>query len=238
MLSPVVISLSFLAFQPALGFFPTKWKEVAFGFGGTSHVEMTEAVFEERAKAYFPLVTRLTRKMSKARDDIANANADVDDNQTAASWHCDGESFPDAKKRIATLKKEAIAALKAGDAATGRHRVGEALHTIQDFYAHSNWVELGNTGANLDLIRDGDMSSYTATFAETTCSGCSFTLLDPFCSLFNCDSNLNGFTKLTSGYYHGEDTPPAGVDIPSYKCHHGKPHSPSLSSSSAALCRD
>ncbi|KAK4449818.1 hypothetical protein QBC34DRAFT_448559 [Podospora aff. communis PSN243] len=204
MLPAIVIFLSFLAFRPALGFFPTKWKEVAFGFGGTSHVEMTEDVFEERAKAYFPLVTRLTRKMSKARDDIADANADVDDNQTAASWHCDGESFPDARKRIATLKQEAIAALKAEDAATGRHR-----------------IEMGNTGANLDLIQDRDMSAYMATFNDTTCDSCSATLLDPFCSLFNCDANLNGFTKLTSGYYHGEDTPPKGTDIPSYKCHHG-----------------
>ncbi|KAH7017981.1 uncharacterized protein B0I36DRAFT_34962 [Microdochium trichocladiopsis] len=221
MLSLPVILLSLLALQPVLGFFPTKWKEVVFGFGGTSHVEMTEDVFEERAKAYFPLVKTLTSKMSKARDEIADANADVDDNQTAASWHCDGESFPEAKTRIATLKQEAIAALQAENASLSRHKVGEALHTIQDFYSHSNWVELGNTGANLDLIRDGDMSSYTATFEETTCSGCSFTLLDPFCQLFNCDATLNGFTKLTSGYYHGEDTPPAGVDIPSHKCHHG-----------------
>lgn len=208
------------------GFFPTKWKEVVFGLGGTSHVEITEKAFEDRAKAYFPFIDGLTKKMAQARDEISDANAEVDDNQTEAHWHCDGESFPAAQARIAKLRAEAIAALMAEDAVTGRHRVGEAIHTIQDFYSHSNWIELGNTGPNEDLIRNKDMSAYTATFAETTCDSCSITLLDPFCSLFNCDANTNGFTKLTSGYYHGEDVPPKGVDIPSNKCHHGRLHMP------------
>ncbi|KAK3991075.1 hypothetical protein QBC44DRAFT_341414 [Cladorrhinum sp. PSN332] len=217
-LSHTLVSL--LASQPALAFFPTQWKEVVFGFGGTSHVAMTDEIFEDRAKAYFPTIEKLTKKMKQARDEIGEANADVDDNQINAHWHCDGETFEAAKERITQLKKDAIAALKADDATGGRKAVGGALHTIQDFYSHSNWAELGNSGANLDLQRDGNIGAYTATFEETTCDSCRFTLLDPFCSLFNCDSNTNGFTKLTSGYYHGEDTPASGK-IPGHKCNHG-----------------
>jgi hypothetical protein len=32
-----------------------------------------------------------------------------------------------------------------------RQYLGKALHTLQDFYAHSNWVELGNKNINEDL---------------------------------------------------------------------------------------
>ncbi|KAK4227017.1 hypothetical protein QBC38DRAFT_509967 [Podospora fimiseda] len=212
--------LPLLTSKPALAFFPTQWKEVVFGFGGTSHVAMTDEIFEDRAKAYFPTIPKLTKKMKQARDEIGEANADVDDNQINAHWHCDGETFEAAKARITQLKNEAIAALKADDATGGRKAVGGALHTIQDFYSHSNWAELGNSGANLDLQRDGNIGAYTATFEETTCSSCKFTILDPFCSLFNCDANTNGFTKLTSGYYYGEDTPASG-EIPDHKCNHG-----------------
>ncbi|KAK4163298.1 hypothetical protein QBC43DRAFT_345232 [Cladorrhinum sp. PSN259] len=212
--------VSLLASQPVLAFFPTQWKEVVFGFGGTSHVAMTEEIFEDRAKVYFPTIEKLTKKMKQARDEIGEANADVDDNQVNAHWHCDGETFDAAKQRITQLKKEAIAALKADDATGGRKAVGGALHTIQDFYSHSNWAELGNSGANLDLQRDGNIASYTASFAERTCSECFVSRFDPTCAIFNCDSNTNGFTKLTSGYYHGEDTPASG-EIPDHKCHHG-----------------
>lgn len=111
--------------------------------------------------------------MRKARDAIGNANADVDDVQDIAHYHCDGESFADAQTRITKLKKEAVAALLATtpDVTLARKNVGGALHTIQDFYAHSNWVELGSTAPNADLIRDNDMS-YAATFADRTCNDC------------------------------------------------------------------
>lgn len=29
-----------------------------------------------------------------------------------------------------------------------RFFLGQAMHTLQDFYAHSNWVELGHTDIN------------------------------------------------------------------------------------------
>jgi von Willebrand factor A domain-containing protein 7 len=29
-----------------------------------------------------------------------------------------------------------------------RGRIGELLHTLQDFYSHSNWVEMGQTTIN------------------------------------------------------------------------------------------
>ena len=195
--------------------------------GGMSHVEMTERAFEDRAAAYFPLISPITRKMIKARDEVADANADVDDNQEDAHWHCDGESFNTARDRITTLKGQAIQALQGlNNAALARHRIGEALHTIQDFYAHSNWVELGNTAPNSDLIRGNPMTF--ASFNTPTCQQC-VPASNPFtpppssaCTDWICNHNTDGFTELTSGYYFGENVPPAGTSIPPFKCHHGK----------------
>jgi von Willebrand factor A domain-containing protein 7 len=232
MLISISFTLMILQTLPytVVGFFPTKWKEVAFGFGGMSHVEMTEKAFEDRAAAYFPLISPITRKMIKARDEVADANADVDDNQVDAHWHCDGESFEAARDRITLLKTQAIDALQGlNNAALARHRIGEALHTIQDFYAHSNWVELGNSAPNSDLIRGNPMTF--ASFSTPTCRECAVQdgPVDPltgipsaFCSNWICDHNTDGFNMLTSGYYFGENVPPAGTSIPPFKCHHGK----------------
>ena len=37
------------------------------------------------------------------------------------------------------------------DYATARKLSGQILHTIQDFYSHSNWVEMGKTTINTEI---------------------------------------------------------------------------------------
>lgn len=86
---------------------------------------------------------------------IIAANAAVDDDQTHAAPHFDGESFPEGQARILTLRADVVADLNAGDVAGARTSLGSALHTVQDFYSHSNWVELGNSAPNPDLGRPG-----------------------------------------------------------------------------------
>ena len=225
----IVFLASLLAINPPVvsGFFPTQWKEDFAGNGGISHEAMTRVAFEDRAYLYFPSITTISSKMRAACTEIEKANIDVDDDQVAAHKHCDGESFGPAKARIQQLKKDAIGALLAvpPDVAKARKNVGEALHTIQDFYAHSNWVELGNMEPNADLIRDGAMEAYTAAPSQRTCNSCQ-TLPKPAtwdsdwpvpCIGINCTENTNGFSRLTSGYYHGED-----VAVPGdFKCRHG-----------------
>ncbi|KAN0087336.1 hypothetical protein V8E54_001024 [Elaphomyces granulatus] len=225
----IVFLTSLLAVNPPVvsGFFPTDWKEDFAGNGGRSHEDITKVAFEDRAYLYFPSITTISTKMQAACREIQDANIAVDDDQKTAHKHCDGESFGPAKARIQQLKTDATMALLAvpPDVAKARKSVGEALHTIQDFYAHSNWVELGNTEPNEDLIHDGAMELYTATPNQRTCNSCQ-TLPKPAtwdsdwpipCVGIDCTQNTKVFSKLTSGYYHGED-----VVIPgNFKCHHG-----------------
>ncbi|RSM03590.1 hypothetical protein CEP52_007287 [Fusarium oligoseptatum] len=194
-------------------FFPAQWKEDSAGNGGISHEDMTRVAFEDRAYLYFPSITTISSKMRAACKEIQQANMDVDDNQDHAHKHCDGESLSGLFLALPP------------DVAKARKAVGEALHTIQDFYSHSNWVELGNTEPNSDLIRNKPMGSYMATPDQRTCRSCNTSPKPPGwdsdwpipCKGIHCEENTNGFPKLTSGYYPGED-----VLIPGdWKCRHG-----------------
>ncbi|KAG9332284.1 hypothetical protein JZ751_015445 [Albula glossodonta] len=67
--------------------------------------------------------------------------------------HFDGESFTDGRKLIT----EGMASIKANiqqeNFIPARLTLGKICHTLQDFYSHSNWIELGSKRPNTNLIR-------------------------------------------------------------------------------------
>ena len=69
------------------------------------------------------------------------------------------------------------AALKEGKGSEAQKLSGRALHTLQDFYSHSNWVELGRILPSTTLGRFGS-SPYPRTPPDLrTCNDCSILLL-------------------------------------------------------------
>ena len=60
---------------------------------------------------------------------------------TESKYHFDAETFDQAKDLIYNARKDIINHINAGRDEDGRKLLGMTLHTIQDFYAHSNWVE-------------------------------------------------------------------------------------------------
>src|SRR5215831_12903822 len=126
----------------------------------------------------------------RAIKQIRDANKDTDclSCQGHAEFHFDDEAFSTATARLTSLKASVISKITASnpDGAAARKDLGGALHTLQDFYAHSNHVELGNTGIDSRLGR-------------STFSG-------PAASVATCPSNPGtlggaGLTTLTSGYF-------------------------------------
>ncbi|MCU6496879.1 hypothetical protein LPN04_03620 [Rugamonas sp. A1-17] len=180
--------------------------------GSLTHQDITQRGIEELDKRYFA-VPKLTASMQKALDQIIEADAKVDEDQTSSAKHFDGENAAGAQLRLATLKQNVLDALRSDPVnATGaRDNLGSALHTIQDFYSHSNWVEQGNSGAHPGVGRPGALPF--AGPATPTCAG--FTDTGLFCAN---SSNLTG-SLLTSGYYGGEDRVKPGA----FKCSHGGP---------------
>lgn len=107
-------------------------------------------------------------------------------------WHFYDERFEDATERL-TLLKELIVTASTGsapDPPLAREIFGKALNTLQDFYSHTNYVELGNTEIETklgrELMEDADPEL-------VMCSGGS--LADA------------GLTTLTSGYRNCRQAP-------------------------------
>src|SRR5205814_10609545 len=134
----------------------------------------------------------------RAITEVRQANFDVDWHQLAASFHFDDEALAGGSQRIVDLRTQVIDSAVGGDGKAARQALGGAMHTIQDFFAHSNQVDASLAMPNFgtDLL--------TALPATTrTCEADGATL-------------ING-VGLTTGYFKFV----SGLCAPSGKCNHG-----------------
>ena len=152
-------------------------------------------------------------KFLNALNEIQSANVEVDSLPLSgsASAHFDGEQFKQGFMRLIQLRQELITSLLQGDKLkNARNLAGAALHTLQDFYSHSNWIELGKRQIYEVLAKPGAEipREFIASPTEATCKGC---------KPGACENNLIT-RKLTSGYRSGQD-----IKKPELmgKCSHG-----------------
>lgn len=132
------------------------------GFKPAIHQQITTEALSDSALARTDPVTGQTLQFTnQAMADVSLANYQTDCGtglltsplcicyscQTDSSRHFDDEAFDVSTARLITLKQGIIANITSAspDGATARRDLGFALHTIQDFYAHSNWVEAGGS---------------------------------------------------------------------------------------------
>lgn len=195
----------------AAAFLPTKLTSL-FGAIGTSHESITEsAVGSVDAETFGARPP--TAQMANAAREIAQANARVDDDQVSSAKHFDGENFAGGQYFIAEINlPRVIAALGQANPASARFALGQAMHSLQDFYSHSNWVELGFTDPNPRLGKPGAPLGDVAEPVDATCVHCG--VLGGLC--LDCMNNLVT-SEITSGYYGGRDK----VKPASFKCSHG-----------------
>ncbi|XP_028277934.1 von Willebrand factor A domain-containing protein 7-like, partial [Parambassis ranga] len=154
-----------------------------------------------------------SKTFSQAIQNIKFRNARVDIRYPFnASFHFDEEKFVQGRKIIT----EGIMAVKASNKQENyelaRQELGEILHPLQDFYSHSNWVELGNTLPNSNLIRPFSSIGNIADKSRATCRSCDGN---------DCSNNILediiSEQILTSGYFGVlTSTKPKG------KCSHGE----------------
>ena len=209
-------ALAVLVSAPAQAFCPNNGIRCGFGLVGTTHKDMTQQAVKELDQEFFS-TSRLTKSMKKASDEIWKANADVDEDQTHSAKHFDGENFNGGKARVVELEQAVVSALQAEDASGARQSLGQALHTIQDFYAHSDYVESGGSGANSAIWDPASPLAFVG-LTTPTCAPCTLIFLPDGTAIEDCSHNLLT-NALTSGYYGHEDAVPS---IGS-KCRHGGP---------------
>ena len=152
--------------------------------------------------------------------EIQSSNAEVNSAplKHVAAAHFSGEQFKEGSKRLLELKSAIVTTLLKGvKFEHARQLAGQYLHTLQDFYSHSNWVELGNRVKAYDTLTNGGNSippEFIADANEATCIPCSLVQAE---QNNNCDNNLIT-QKITSGYRGEQDiSKPANAS----KCIHG-----------------
>lgn len=204
----LVLVLLFLMAAPAASFFPLDFLASVLA-SGRSHEAMTRGAMESMDRELFD-VTEPTRSMRWAIIAVVLANALVDTDQVTKK-HFDGEDFSGGQGWITGRRAEIIASLREGNTWSARFALGQALHTLQDFYSHSNWIELHGATVNPAIGQPGQSVGPTAG-GSSTCQDCDPRLI-PLCN--DCSHNLTT-SLLTSGYFDVESRP-AG------KCDHGGP---------------
>ncbi|XP_034148968.1 von Willebrand factor A domain-containing protein 7-like isoform X2 [Esox lucius] len=127
----------------------------------------------------------------------------------SGEYHFDNEMFVKGRKLITDGMTSVKASIKQGNFVAARQRLGNILHTLQDFYSHSNWIELGNISPLSDLIRSDVPNIGPLADKDTpTCQNC----VGGVCQN-NILENIIRDKKLTSGYF--------GIFKPKGKCSHG-----------------
>ena len=81
-----------------------------------------------------------------------------------------------------------------GDLEKARGRIGDLLHTLQDFYSHSNWIEMGKKEINSRIGLDENIGPI-AGLNQATCSSNGCTKIQT-----SCVSSLR--SKLNKSFFN------------------------------------
>ncbi|CAK6971424.1 von Willebrand factor A domain-containing protein 7-like [Scomber scombrus] len=128
-------------------------------------------------------------------------------------YHFDEEMFVQGRKIITDGIRAVKASVKRENFEAARQKLGQIFHPLQDFYSHSNWVEMGNKLPNPNLIRSDTSIGKIADKSRATCRNCDGD---------DCTNNiLEDILKeriLISGY---TSMLPIFASKPKGKCSHG-----------------
>ncbi|CAF3877300.1 unnamed protein product, partial [Rotaria sp. Silwood1] len=151
---------------------------------------------------------------------IASANTKTDLKEMfKEESHFDSETFVQGSKLIMKRYQTILdAIIKVDNYDQGRKTFGEMLHTIQDFYSHTNFIELEYTSPSDVLGKRIFQENEYAPINMRTCISCT----GQQCQInTNLDENIQKNKLLTSGYFI-----PIGFNLfkkskPKGKCSHG-----------------
>ncbi len=87
--------------------------------------------------AFYGVVKDLQRDVASI--DFSSATKDL------PYAHFDAEKFTDSNNRVIEFYRQIDYALTYNEYDDARVKSGKIMHTVQDFYSHSNWVEQGKS---------------------------------------------------------------------------------------------
>ncbi|XP_029027336.1 von Willebrand factor A domain-containing protein 7 [Betta splendens] len=210
--------------SPCLGFLPNFWSRVlTLSWDSHTHQYITEQAIlnvtvetlrdsSKRGNQADDL-TGLGRGFWRAVAEVVRSNAATDFLSSTRSdplYHFDSERVEQATLLLRRFWAQTLLSVRAKEYQSARHSLGRLFHSLQDFYSHSNWVEMGQRSIYLHLLQPEEPAVPVAQDDAPTCMEC-------FSA--TCRNNLlPGLTQsqlLTTGYF--SDLPPK----PPGKCSHG-----------------
>lgn len=131
------------------------------GFEVDIHLEITKLALQS-AFATDESTDELLKFQNGAIEQVKHANKKTDksiEGFLSSHWHFDNELFALASNRLKVKRTQIINNLVPGaglmpNGEAARTALGQAVHTIQDFYSHTNWVELVNAGTEDGINTD------------------------------------------------------------------------------------
>ena len=168
----------------------------------------------------------------------ANEETDTGPEGSQAAAHFDSEQLQAGQNRLIMLRELITNNIRSESYETAREFAGSMLHTLQDFYSHTNWIEMGQGAPNSVLGERGQQLQSTASPNMATCSDCmqdgevgffisagtGATLGQAADHYYRCNNNILPAANqiLTSGYYTSQTNVAGGViPKPAGKCSHG-----------------
>jgi hypothetical protein len=110
----------------------------AWGFTGSNHDDATDPALSGRVS---PDAMEAIKKANRAVDNPGYGYI-PEDHFDRNPGTTDRDAFAGGTEHVRHMKQQAIDALKRCDTEGAIYLIGEALHAIQDFYSHSNYVDL------------------------------------------------------------------------------------------------
>ncbi|XP_033995611.1 LOW QUALITY PROTEIN: von Willebrand factor A domain-containing protein 7-like [Trematomus bernacchii] len=160
--------------------------------------------------------SKSSKSFSKAIKLIQKKNRQTDERYFySAPHHFDDEQFLEGRRLITEGLSVVKASNKRENFEAAREKLGRILHTLQDFYSHSNWVEMGNKLPNSNLFREGTSIGNIAAKDRATCRNC-----DGKDCRNNILEDILQEKILISGYF-ALNLPLISSSKPEGKCSHG-----------------
>ncbi|XP_029571613.1 von Willebrand factor A domain-containing protein 7 isoform X1 [Salmo trutta] len=159
----------------------------------------------------------LGRGFWHAVGEVVRSNAAMDFLSSTRSdpvYHFDSERVEESIAMLRQFWAQTLLSARAKEYQGARHSLGQLLHSLQDFYSHSNWVEMGQHSIYLHLLQPGQPAFPVATEDTPTCMEChSVTCRDNL--LPRLTQSQQDPLLLTTGYFRTYPPKPQG------KCSHG-----------------
>ncbi|XP_074497549.1 von Willebrand factor A domain-containing protein 7 [Sebastes fasciatus] len=225
----ILAYLLLLLALPCMGFLPNFWSRVlTLSWDSHTHQYITERAIlnvtmetvrdtREHQGNHAEEQVRLGRGFWRAVGEVVKSNAAMDSLSSTKSdpvYHFDSERVDSAMGMLRQFWSQTLLSVRAKEYQSARQSLGQLFHALQDFYSHSNWVEMGQRFIYLHLLQPEEPAIPVAEEDTPTCMECFST---------TCRGNLlPGMTNtqrdtqlLTTGYFSTFPPKPHG------KCSHG-----------------